>query len=159
MQDSTTKKTHLYNEIISACEKLTIARYLLNEVKTSLGYFHAYKLENIQKNLSTFLEYLLFLNEENSKHLQALPLSEENRKSLNHNVRYFYDHAEVVDEELAEISQKLEGNSYQAIILMQGTKGLLLLTIDEFCNASPTRMSINEFIWKEEKAKSRKRKK
>ncbi|MDR0859887.1 MAG: hypothetical protein LBO09_02680 [Candidatus Peribacteria bacterium] len=156
MQDSTTKKTHLYNEIISACEKLTIARFLLNEVKTSLQYFHAYKLENIQKNLSTFLDYLLFLNEENTKHLQALPLSEENRKSLNHNVSYFYDHAEVTDEELAEISQKIEGNSYQAIILMQGTKGLLLLTIDEFCNASPTRMSINEFLWKAEKAKSKK---
>jgi hypothetical protein len=33
---------------------------------------------------------------------------------------------------------------------MQGIKGLLLLTIDEFCNASPTRMEINTFLWKKE---------
>lgn len=151
------KKTLLYSEIISACEALTIARYLLNEVKTSLQYFHAYKLENIQKNLQIFLEYLLFLNEENTKHIQALPLNEENKKPLNHNVSYFYDHEQITDAESSEITQKIEGNTYQAILLMQGTKGLLLLTIDEFCNASPTRMSINEFLWKEEKAKARKK--
>ncbi|MDR0607504.1 MAG: hypothetical protein LBG52_04015 [Candidatus Peribacteria bacterium] len=145
---STSKKTQLYNEIISACDQLVIARYILNEVKTSLSYFHVYKLGNIQKNLNSFLEYLLFLNDENTKHMQSLPLNEGNRRTLNHNVSYFYHHAEVTDAELADIIQKIEGNACQTITLMQGTKGLLLLTIDEFCNASPTRMSINEFLWK-----------
>ncbi|MDR3169899.1 MAG: hypothetical protein LBU27_09525 [Candidatus Peribacteria bacterium] len=150
---SISKKTQLYNEIIFACEKLAIARYILNEVKTSLDYFHVYKLGNIQKNLTSFLEYLLFLNEENTKRIQSLPLNEENRRILNHNVSYFYHHAEVTDRELADIIQKIEGNGYQTITLMQGTKGLLLLTIDEFCNASPTRMSINEFLWKAKSVK------
>lgn len=29
---------------------------------------------------------------------------------------------------------------------MQGIKGFLVLTADEFCNASPTRMSINRML-------------
>jgi hypothetical protein len=42
---------------------------------------------------------------------------------------------------------------------MQGIKGLLLLTIDEFCNASPTRMAINTFIREKERNKKSKAKK
>ena len=32
------------------------------------------------------------------------------------------------------------------ITMIQGIKGLLLLTIDEICNASPTRMDINTLL-------------
>jgi hypothetical protein len=66
----TTKKEEIYQHIITACEKLDIARYLKNEVKNSLQYFHAYKLGNIEKNLTDFTKYLLSLNEENCKQLQ-----------------------------------------------------------------------------------------
>ncbi|MEI6672891.1 MAG: hypothetical protein WCL02_06265 [bacterium] len=33
---------------------------------------------------------------------------------------------------------------------MQGIKGFLVLTADEFCNASPTRMSINRMLWQKQ---------
>jgi hypothetical protein len=33
---------------------------------------------------------------------------------------------------------------------MQGIKWFLILTADEFCNASPTRMSINRMLWQKQ---------
>ena len=156
------KKQELYQYIIAVCEQLEIARYLKNEVKNSLQYFHAYKLENIKKNLTSFTNYLLFLNEENCKQIQALEGTKQ-RKKVNHSLNYFYYHAEMTKSEECKVANKIERNSYQAITLMQGIKGLLLLTIDEFCNASPTRMAINTLIWEQEvgqpkkiKAESRK---
>jgi hypothetical protein len=35
---------------------------------------------------------------------------------------------------------------------MLGIKGFLLLTMDEFCNASPVRLSINKVLWDKEMA-------
>ncbi|MDR0369804.1 MAG: hypothetical protein LBH96_04815, partial [Candidatus Peribacteria bacterium] len=148
--NSTSTKDSLYQSIIKACEKLTIARYLKNEVKNSLQYFHSYKLQNIKKNLKAFTNYLLFLNEENSNKIQELEMNTNNNRILNNNLSYFYDNEHITSKEKKEITQKIESNSYQVITLMQGIKGLLLLTIDEFCNASPTRMEINTFLWKKE---------
>jgi len=33
---------------------------------------------------------------------------------------------------------------------MQGIIGFLVLTADEFCHASPTRMSINRMLWQKQ---------
>jgi len=35
---------------------------------------------------------------------------------------------------------------------MLGIKGFLLLTMDEFCNASPVRLSISKVLWDKEMA-------
>jgi hypothetical protein len=152
-------KQALYQEIVTACDQLVIARYLQNEVKNSLQYFHAYKLENIKKNLTAFTQYLLFLNEENCKQIQALEIIANNRKEVNNTLTYFYHHADITSKETKEIQKKIESNTYLTITLIQGIKGLLLLTIDEFCNASPTRMAINAFIWEKEGRKESKGKK
>jgi hypothetical protein len=37
---------------------------------------------------------------------------------------------------------------------MQGVKGFLVLTADEFCHASPTRMSINRTLWQKQLEKT-----
>jgi len=150
-------KEKRYQDIIESCEQLPIARYLKNEVKNSLQYFHAYKLENIHKNLDAFTEYLLFVNEENCKKIQALEIDPNNKKTLNNNLAYFYDHEDLSTAQQEEITLKIECNSYQVITLMQGLKGLLLLTIDEFCNASPTRMAINTFMRKNNSTKKEKK--
>jgi hypothetical protein len=155
---SLTKKQEYYQHIITACEQLEIARYLKNEVKNSLQYFHAYKLGNIVTNLTAFMEYLLFLNDENCRQIQALEINIHNRKRINNTLNYFYYHPKLTDKEAEEVTEKIESNSYLAITLMQGIKGLLLLTIDEFCNASPTRMAINTFIWEKEKHTKNKKK-
>ena len=154
---SLSTKDQLYQDIIVACDQLEIARYLKNEVKTSLQHFHAYKLKNIKSNLSAFIEYLLFLNEENCKQLDALEINPNNRKKINNTWKYFYDHQHITSEESKSIRSKIESNTYQVITIIQGIKGLLLLTIDEFCNASPTRMAISTFVWEKEKNKALKK--
>jgi hypothetical protein len=52
-----------------------------------------------------------------------------------------------------KINQKIWENDYNLNYVMQGVKGFLLLTADEFCNASPTRMSINRMIWQKQMQK------
>ncbi|MBU0627248.1 hypothetical protein KKG31_05580 [Patescibacteria group bacterium] len=49
-----------------------------------------------------------------------------------------------------KIHQKIWDNDFNLSYIMQGIKGLLLLTADEFCNATPTRMSINRLLWQKE---------
>jgi len=151
-------KDTLYQHIIETCDRLLIARYLKNEVRNSLQHFHVYKLKNIKENLQAFVDYLLFLNEENSRNIQELEMNENSNRVLNNNLGYFYDHEHITPKEKKEITQKIKSNSYQVITLMQGIKGLLLLTIDEFCNASPTRMAINTFLRQQEHQNSPKKK-
>ncbi|MDR0651417.1 MAG: hypothetical protein LBG59_08745 [Candidatus Peribacteria bacterium] len=147
---ATSQKAELYHYLITACDQLEIARYLKNEVKNSLQYLHTYKLKNIKKNLDAFLQYLLFLNEKNCQQINAWEYFPQPQKAMNNNLSYFYHHSDITPVEKKKITQKIENNSYQTITLMQGIKGLLLLTIDEFCNASPTRMAINTFIWQKQ---------
>ena len=46
------KKDTLYKEISEHCDWLCIARYLKNEAKNALKYFHEHKLSNIKNNLT-----------------------------------------------------------------------------------------------------------
>jgi hypothetical protein len=64
------EKDKLYEEITKHCDKLCIARYLKNEAKNALKYFHIHKLSNIKKNLKEFSDYLIFLNTENCKKIE-----------------------------------------------------------------------------------------
>ena len=145
-------KEAIYEKIVKLCNRPTIAKYLKNEIKESLKSFHAYKLENIQKNIPFLKKYLLYLNKENCKNIESLPIN-ENKKHLNNQVRYFYSKSHFTKEEQNIIKEKIETNRYKMITMMQGIKGLLLLTIDEICNASPTRMDINTFLLEEKTKK------
>lgn len=149
-------KEEIYEKIIKICNKLTIAKYLKNEIKESLKYFHAYKLENIQKNLTFLKKYLIYLNKENCKNIEKLTIN-KNKKALNNQVKYFYSKSHFSKEEQMAIKEKIESNRYKIVTMMQGIKGLLLLTIDEICNASPTRMDINTFLLEEKTKKSEKK--
>ena len=64
------EKDMLYEEIAKHCDELHIARYLKNEAKSALKYFHVHKLSNIKKNLKEFSEYLVFLNNENCQKIE-----------------------------------------------------------------------------------------
>ena len=65
------EKNKLYVEIVNHCDSLRIARYLKNEAKAALKYFHVHKLSNIKKNLNEFSEYLLFLNNQNCQKIEG----------------------------------------------------------------------------------------
>lgn len=64
------QQNKLYGEIVAHCDNLRIARYLKNEAKSTLKYFHAHKLSNIKKNLKEFSDYLMFLNDENCQRIE-----------------------------------------------------------------------------------------
>ena len=143
------KKNKLYNEITQHCDWLHIARYLKNEAKSALKYFHVHKLSNIKKNLKEFSDYLIFLNDENCERIEWFTEWKESKKSLNNSISYFYDYENISPSDLSSIQRKIETNSYETITLMQSIKWYLILTIDEFCNASPTRIDIMRYnLWK-----------
>lgn len=143
------KKDKLYKEIADHCDWLCIARYLKNEAKNALKYFHEHKLSNIKKNLTEFSDYLLFLNDENCQKIKNFTEWKESKRSLNNSTSYFYNFENITEEEKSSIQKKIETNSYETITLMQSLKWYLILTIDEFCNASPTRIDIMRYnLWK-----------
>jgi hypothetical protein len=49
-----------------------------------------------------------------------------------------------------KIHQKIWENDFNLNYIMQGITWFLVLTADEFCNASPTRMSINRMLWQKQ---------
>ena len=148
------KKSKLYKEISEHCDWLCIARYLKNEAKNALKYFHEHKLSNIKKNLTEFSDYLLFLNDENCQKIQNFTEWKEWKRTLNNSISYFYNNKDITEDEISSIQNKIETNSYETITLMQSLKGYLILTIDEFCNASPTRIDIMRYnLWKKKKLK------
>ena len=148
------EKDKLYKEIAEHCDWLCIARYLKNEAKNALKYFHEHKLSNIKKNLTEFSDYLLLLNDENCQKIQKFAEWREWRKTLNNSISYFYNNENITEEERLSIQKKIETNSYETITLMQSLKWYLILTIDEFCNASPTRIDIMRYnLWKKKTQK------
>ena len=139
----------LYKEIAEHCDWLPIARYLKNEAKNALKYFHWHKLFNIKKNLNEFSDYLIFLNRENCQKIEWFTAWKETKRTLNNSISYFYDYENISSSDLSLIKNKIETNSYETITLMQSIKWYLILTIDEFCNASPTRIDIMRYdLWK-----------
>ena len=143
------EKDKLYEEIAQHCDKLCIARYLKNEAKSALKYFHVHKLSNIKKNLKEFSDYLIFLNDENCQKIENFKAWKESKKVLNNSISYFYDYENISKSKLSSIQNKIETNTYETITLMQSIKWCLILTIDEFCNASPTRVDIMRYnLWK-----------
>ena len=148
------EKNELYEEISAQCDDLHIARYLKNEAKSALKYFHVHKLSNIKKNLDEFLDYLLFLNRENCQRIEWFTSWKESKRSLNNSLSYFYNCEDAKESNLLKIQEKIETNSYETITLIQSLKWCLILTIDEFCNASPTRIDIMRYDL--DKKKSRK---
>lgn len=153
--DVMTEKDKLYEEITYHCDQLRIARYLKNETKSTLQHFHAHKLSNIKKNLDAFSDYLMFLNQENCEKISEFTTEKENKKWLNNSISYFYDYEWATPEDLTTIQQKIEANSYETITLMQSLKWCLILTIDEFCNASPTRIDIMCYNLGKKKSKAK----
>jgi hypothetical protein len=143
------EKDNLYEEIAKHCDWLCIARYLKNEAKSALKYFHVHKLSNIKKNLKEFSDYLMFLNNENCEKIESFTEWKESKRALNNSISYFYDYENISPSDLSSIQRKIETNTYETITLMQSIKWYLILTIDEFCNASPTRIDIMRYnLWK-----------
>jgi hypothetical protein len=93
------------------------------------------------------------LNNENCQKIKWFTEWKETKRSLNNSISYFYDNEDISENDIPSIQNKIETNTYETITLMQSIKWCLILTIDEFCNASPTRIDIMRYNLSKKKEK------
>jgi len=142
-----TKTDMMKKEILDCIYQLDIAGYLKEELKKLLWYFHYYKMVNIHKNMDFLVEYLKFLDHKSTKNINQLDHQYQDfEMNGEHDVFYYISKRglDIVWEK--KIRQKIYQNDYSLNSNMQGIKGFLLLTMDEFCNATPVRLSIDQEI-------------
>jgi hypothetical protein len=141
----------IIKKVIEEIQKLDIAWYLTQEVKDFLKYLNYYKIKNVLKNIDSFCDYLHFIDHNNTTQIHQLEY-DQSKDIIKSDHDLFYYVSQKWLEKIWEnkLHQKLRENDYNISYIMQWVKWLLLLTVDEFCNASPTRMSINKMLWKKE---------
>ena len=148
-----TKTEELLEKISKQINSLNIAWYIKEEVIASLRYLHWYKLKNIEKNMDSFCEYLIFLNNQNTEKINNLCTGKWDKKeSSPKELNYFFAPEKKLSKEKEKLyNKKLSENGYELLTLIQWIKWVLILSIDEFCNASKTRMDIHNMLMKREK--------
>lgn len=148
-----TKTEELLEKISKQINSLNIAWYIKEEVIASLKYLHWYKLKNIEKNMDSFCEYLIFLNNQNTEKIDNLCTGKWDKKeSSPKELNYFFAPEKKLSKEKEKLyNKKLSENGYELLTLIQWIKWVLILSIDEFCNASKTRMDIHNMLMKREK--------
>lgn len=145
------KKDILTKQIIDEISHLDIAWYLKEEIEKFLWYFHCYKLKNIINNVDFLKDYLIFLDHKSTKQINQLDHEYIDGVDIwDHDIFYYVSlkGLDVVWEQ--KIKQKIWQNDFNLNSVMLGIKWFLLLTMDEFCNASPVRLSINKILWERE---------
>lgn len=141
------KKEIIKSQILENINSLDIAWYLKEEIEKSLQYFHYYKLNNILKNIEVLDDYLSFLDQKNTKQIDDLYCEvDEDIDIWAHDLKYYVSDKwlDVVWEQ--NLKHKIVKNNYNFMSIMQWIKWFLLLTIDEFCNATPVRLSIDQIM-------------
>ncbi len=150
-----TQKETLTKQIVDNISDLDIAGYLKEEIEKFLWYFHAYKLKNILSNMDFLKDYLVFLDHKSTRQIHQLDHEHIDEIDIGeHNIYYYVSEKwlKLVWED--KIKQKIWQNDFNLWSIMLGIKWFLLLTVDEFCNATPTRLSINKIMWEREIEKS-----
>lgn len=147
-----TKTQELLHALKEKVSQLVIAWYLKEEVISSLKYLHRYKLSNIEKNWDIFCEYLLFLDLQNTDKIRKLgtKAKKTQKEKTEIDLEYFLSLEKITKQQKATYLKKIQENGYELLTLIQGMKGVLVLSIDEFCNASKTRMDIHQLLMKRE---------
>ena len=147
-----TKTEELLEKISKHINSFNIAWYIKEEVIASLKYLHWYKLKNIDKNMDSFCEYLIFLNDQNTEKINSLCTGEGKKEQHSpKELNYFFAPEKKLNKENEKLyMKKLSENGYELLTLVQWIKGVLVLSIDEFCNASKTRMDIHNMLMKRE---------
>lgn len=150
------KKEIISKTIGLEIDTLDIAGYLKQEVKDFLKYLHYYKIKNILTNIDALKEYLICLDHQNTDQIHELEhMHNENiNENEEHDLHYYISvkWLEKVGEH--KMKQKIRANDFNLNYVMQGVKWFLVLTADEFCHASPTRMSINRILWQKQLEKT-----
>ena len=142
------KKEIIKAKILENINSLDIAWYLKDEIARILEYFHYYKLNNILKNIDFLDDYLLYLDQKNTKQINELYCEiSEDIDIWAHDPKYYLSDNGLQIVWYQKLKQKIVGCDYNFLSIMQWIKWFLLLTIDEFCNATPVRLSIDQIMW------------
>lgn len=144
--------TYISHEV----QQLDIAWYLKEEVSSLCKYLHVYKLKNIWENMESLKEYLYFLDAHSTEQLQGLDYVEASYDTdpEAHDISYYLSQSGIEKVGESAFRQKLESHDGQLNYAMQAVKWFLLLTADEFCNATKTRMSISRRTWQKQENKN-----
>lgn len=154
-----TTTQHLWEELLmlmkSRISDLKIAWYLKEEAINCLKHLSVYKLQNVEKNLNCLCDYLLFLNQQNTeKFLQFASQTSQEAQTSTRNLSYFFFPEKKLSTKATQAYlETLSEQWYHLNALIQGLRGVLVLTIDEFCNASDTRMGIHTMLMKQKTQK------
>jgi len=141
------KKDIISKNIVDEIYILDIAGYLKQEVKDFLKYLHYYKIKNILQNIDALKEYLICLDHQNTDQIHELEYKKNPDMEIgDHDILYYISTKGLEKVGDHKIHQKIWENDFNLSYIMQGIKWFLILTADEFCNASPTRMSINRML-------------
>lgn len=152
---STNKKEEIIQNIMTQLEDVDVAWYLKSEVKDLLKYLHYYKIKNVYQNIDALKEYLELLDRQSSNQIHTLVYEKMKQSEIpqggtDHDLHYYISQKWLIQVGEHKMYQKIWENDYNLNYIMQGIKWFLLLTADEFCNATPTRMSINRLLWQKE---------
>lgn len=142
------KKDIISRNIAEEIDTLDIAGYLKQEVTSFLKHLHYYKIKNILQNIDALKEYLICLDYQNTNQIYELEHThnKDMERNENHDLYYYISNKGLKKVGVYKIKQKIWENDFNLNYIMQGIKGFLVLTADEFCNASPTRVSINRIL-------------
>lgn len=142
------KKEIIKSQILENINSLDIAWYLKEEIEKSLEYFHYYKLNNILKNIDFLDDYLLFLDQKNTKQIDDLYCeSIDDIDIWAHDLKYYVSDKWLWIVWEKKLKWKIVEWDYNFLSVLQWIKWFLLLTMDEFCNATPVRLSIDQVVW------------
>ena len=155
-------ETQRYREkILTRVLSLDVAGYIFEEVEALLTHIHYYKLKNILQNADTLLAYLRFLDKQNTQQFEKIICNsyKDIEAEAVINMNYFLSDQAIESMEEKKVLATLNDRDSQAEIqnIMLSIKGLLLLTANEFCHASTTRISINK-LQRERKLNAKKKK-
>lgn len=146
-----TNKELIIEKILANIESLDIAWYLKEDVKKVLWYFHYYKLKNLVNNMDFLMDYLFFLDHKSTTQIHKLEHIYEEKKDIwDRDIHYYVSKKWLDIVWHDKIVQKVLQNDFNLNSVMLWIKGFLLLTVDEFCNSTPMRLSINKLMWEKE---------
>ena len=130
-----------------------------NQASDSWAHYQAKSMKKVMYRIQLeALEIDPPANDQNTEKIDNLCIGNWNKKdSSQKELSYFFAPEKKLSKEKEKLyNKKLSENGYELLTLIQWIKWVLVLSIDEFCNASKTRMDIHNMLMKRETANHKK---
>lgn len=147
-----TKNQFVYEQLSYIIDKLSIAKYIKNETKKFIQNLNYYKLTNIKKNIDVFIKFILNLNKNNSQYIDNISTHThtKTKQKIKNQISYYYFNTNINPKDKKIIEKKIQSNYTNVINYINNNKGSLNIFLEEYGNATPTRITLN-WLLKEKK--------